>query len=112
MTKHILFITIVLGLVGCSNSTIPLPPKAKEFKTACPVEILHLGGTCYSVANSHNETVAWYEDKAKKEKWTFNVTTDDEPFSFVLITHDKKATLTFYRQNDEKHTGILISDSN
>ncbi|MFC0213803.1 hypothetical protein ACFFK0_15330 [Paenibacillus chartarius] len=108
MKKIILLIAFMLILVACSNSVIPLPPEAKESKTACPEEILHLGGTCYSIPKSHNDTVAWYEDKAKKEGWTFNMTTDDEPFSFILTTKDKKATLTFYRQTDEKSTGILI----
>ena len=47
MKKKLLFIAFMLVLVACSNTAIPLPPEAKESITACPEEILHLGGTCY-----------------------------------------------------------------
>ncbi|MCQ6559993.1 hypothetical protein [Paenibacillus mendelii] len=108
MKKHIMLVAFMLALVACSGSEIPLPPEAKESKSACPEVILHLGGKCYSVPKSHNETIAWYEEKAKEEGWTFNVMTDDEPFSFMLTIEDKNATITFYRQPDEKSSGFLI----
>lgn len=108
MKKSIVLAVLIFILVSCSSSVVPFPPETKESKSACPEEILHLGGTCYSVPKTHDETIAWYEEKAKKDGWTFNITTDDEPFSFILTTKDKKATITFYRQLDEKNTGLLL----
>ncbi|MBD3922253.1 hypothetical protein H8B09_26090 [Paenibacillus sp. PR3] len=100
---------LFLVLVGCSSNTIiPLPPGASQSKSICPEEIVHLGGACYSVPEAHNATIAWYDNKSKEEGWTFNITTDDEPYSYVLITKDRKATITFYRQSDDKHTGLLL----
>ncbi|GMK39141.1 hypothetical protein PCCS19_21950 [Paenibacillus sp. CCS19] len=108
MKKCFVLLTILLLVVGCSNTSIPLPPGTSQSKSSCPEEILHLGGTCYSVPHSHNETITWYEDKSIEEGWTFNSTTDDEPYSYVFITKDKKAIITFYRQSEDEHTGLLM----
>lgn len=109
MSKYLLLIlTLILLSTACTNTVEPLPPEAKKTNTPCTESALQLGGTCYSAPTSYNETITWYENKAKNENWTFKSLTDDEPFSFLLATNDMKATLILFRQADDKTTGILI----
>lgn len=106
--KKISIVILMLFLIACSSNTvIPLPPNAKKSTSACPKATLQ-EGECFSVPTTHNETIDWYMNKSKDKGWTFNITSDDEPFSYNLIIEDKSIMIYFYRQPGEQSTGLLV----
>jgi len=114
MRKCFVFVAAVILFLhaACSTSTsseAPLPPGAETSETACPKEALQFGGSCYVAAGKLKDAMTWYERKAEEGRWTLSSVTDDDPFTFILSSGDRKTAITFYRQpDDENRTGLLI----
>jgi len=113
MRKCLISAAFLFLLAACSTSSdLPLPPEAEASETACPEEALQFGGSCYVVAVNQKDAMTWYERQAGEGKWTLSSVTNDEPFTFILSSGNKKTAITFYRQpDDENRTGLLIKSA-